>query len=304
MNLVGGVETGGSWCVCAVGSCAGEIVTRQRLRTTSPQETLAAIIGFSKQAPPVSRIGVGSFGPVDLDPRSPTWGYVMATPKPGWEHASVARTLEQALEVKVSFETDVAAAAISEHRFGAGRGTGSLAYMTVGTGIGVGLLLGQEPWHGIGHPEAGHMRVPHDRSRDPFTGTCPYHGDCLEGLACGPPLAARWGRPAEQLEADHPAWELEADYLAAGLANLVFTVAPERIVLGGGVLAAPSLLELVRARLEALLGGYIQSPLLSPGLEHYLVTPALGGNAGVLGAIALACQHSEPENPHASGLTG
>ena len=303
MTLVGGVETGGSWCVCAVGSCAGEIVARQRLATTSPEETLAAIIDFFKQAPPVARIGVGSFGPVDLDPRSPTWGYVMATPKPDWEHASVARALEQALDVKVSFETDVAAAAIGERRWGAGRGTGSLAYMTVGTGIGVGLLLGQEPWHGISHPEVGHVRVPHDRARDPFAGTCPYHGDCLEGLACGPALAARWGRPAEQLQADHPAWELEAEYLAAGLANLVFTVAPERIILGGGVLAAPGLLALVRARLEALLGGYIQSPLLAPGLERYLVAPALGDDAGVLGAIALACQHGEPENRSAPGLT-
>ncbi|MGC9220471.1 MAG: ROK family protein [Solirubrobacteraceae bacterium] len=299
MGLVGGVETGGSWCVCAVGSCTGEIVARQRLRTTTPEETLAAIISFFKQAPPVARIGVGSFGPVDLDPHSATWGYVMATPKPGWRHTSVARTLEQALKVKVVFETDVAAAAVGEHRWGAGRGVGSLTYMTVGTGIGVGLLLGQEPWHGISHPEVGHVRVPHDRSRDPFTGTCPYHGDCLEGLACGLALAARWGRPAEQLGADHPAWELEAEYIAAGLANLVFTVAPERIVLGGGVLAAPGLLELVRTRLEELLGGYIQSPALAPGLEHYLVAPGLGDDAGVLGAMALACQSSAPETPDA-----
>jgi fructokinase len=303
VSLAGGVETGGSWCVCAVGSCAGEILARERLATKDPEQTLAAIVSFFRQAPPVARIGVGAFGPVDLDPRSPTWGHVMATPKPGWQHASVARTLERALGVQVVFETDVAAAAVGEHRWGAGMGAGSLAYMTVGTGIGVGLLLGQEPWHGVSHPEAGHIRVPHDSARDPFAGVCPYHGDCLEGLACGPALAARWGRPAEQLEAEHPAWGLEADYIAAGLANLVFTVAPERIVLGGGVMAAPGLLQLVRGRLQALLGGYIQSPVLAGGLERYLVAPALGDDAGVLGAIALACQNSPADRAHA-GLSG
>jgi fructokinase len=301
VSLAGGVETGGSWCVCAVGSCTGEIVAHERLRTTTPQETLSAIIAFFRHAPRVEVVGVGSFGPVDLDPRSPTWGEVMTTPKAGWRHAAVARALQQALAVEVVFETDVAVAAVGEHRWGAGQGVGSLAYMTVGTGIGVGLLLGGDPWHGISHPEVGHVRVPHDTARDPFPGSCPYHGDCLEGLACGPALAARWGRPAEQLEPEHEAWALEAGYIAAGLANVVFTVAPERIILGGGVTTAPALLPLVRAELERLLGNYLQSPALASGLEHYVVAPALGDDAGVLGAIALACRNSAQAGPPGAG---
>ncbi len=299
MSFVGGVETGGSWCVCAVGSCDGAIVAQERLPTTDPQETLSAIIAFFRRAPRVEVVGVGSFGPVDLDPRSPTWGEVMATPKAGWRNAPVARALQRALDVQVVFETDVGAAALGEQRWGAGQGVGSLAYMTVGTGIGVGLLLGREPWHGISHPEVGHVRVPHDTARDPFPGSCPYHGDCLEGLACGPALAARWGRPAEQLDPDHEAWPLEAAYIAAGLANLVFTLAPERIILGGGVMAAPGLLPRVRRELENLVAGYIQSPALAPGLEQYLVAPALGDDAGVLGAIALACAGSAYAEPRA-----
>ena len=293
MKLVGGVETGGSWCVCAVGSCTGSITVSGRWPTTSPQETLSRIVEFFRRAPQVPVIGVGSFGPVDLDPHSPTWGEVLVTPKPGWSHASVGRVLERELGVKVLLETDVAAAALGEQRWGAGEGIASLAYMTVGTGIGVGLLLHDQPWHGITHPEVGHMRVPHDLSQDPFPGVCPYHGDCLEGLACGPALAARWGRPAEQLEPEHPAWALEAQYIAAGLANVIFAVAPERIILGGGVTAQPRLLSLVREDLEALLGNYLQSPALDHGLTHYLVAPALGEKAGVLGAIALACRDTE-----------
>jgi fructokinase len=167
----------------------------------------------------------------------------------------------------------------------------NLCYMTVGTGIGVGLLLDTRPWHGIVHPEAGHMRIPRDREIDTFAGVCPYHGDCLEGLACGPAIAARWGRPARELERGHPAWELEAGYLAAALTNIVFTVGPERIVVGGGVLEHPDLLGMVRVRVEQMLGSYLRTPVLDPGLHQYLVAPALGDDAGVLGAISMAQGH-------------
>lgn len=296
-RLFGGVETGGSWCVCAVGSGPDTIAVRERLPTTDPDETLARIVDFFRFAPAHAAIGVGSFGPVDLHLGSPHWGEVTVTPKPSWSNAAIGRVLERELGTPVCFDTDVAAAAIGEHRWGAGRGAESLCYLTVGTGIGAGLLLEGRPWHGIVHPEVGHMRIPHDLAKDPFPGVCPYHGDCLEGLACGPAVAGRWGSPAEELEPDHPAWELEAEYISAALANIVFTVGPNRIVVGGGVLGQAQLLPMIRRHLSGLLGGYLQTPVLDSGLERYVVAPALGDDAGVLGAIAMARQHVEETLP-------
>jgi fructokinase len=276
-----------------VGSGPDRIAAREQLPTTHPDETLRRIVDFFRHAPAAAAIGVGSFGPVDLHPGSPHWGEVTSTPKPGWSNTPIGRVLERELGVPVRFDTDVAAAAIGEHRWGAGRGSESLCYLTVGTGVGAGLLLEGRPWHGIVHPEVGHMRIPHDLERDPFPGVCPYHGDCLEGLACGPALAERWGSPAEELEPDHPAWGLEAEYISAALANIVFTVGPDRIVVGGGVLGQPELLAMIRRDLGGLLGGYLKSPVLDAGLERYLVAPALGDDAGVLGAIAMAQRHFE-----------
>jgi fructokinase len=289
--LYGGVETGGTWCVCAVGSAPDSIIARTRLPTTDPQQTLAQIVEFFRQHPQTAAIGVGSFGPADVNPHSAHWGEVTTTPKPGWGDVPVGRVLERELAVPVCFDTDVGAAALGEARWGAGIGAQSLCYVTVGTGVGVGLLLDGRPWHGIVHPEVGHMRIPHDPAKDPFAGVCPYHGDCLEGLASGPAIAARWGHPAQELEAGHPAWELEAGYLAAALTNIVFTVGPERIVIGGGVLEHPGLLEMVRARVERLLGSYLRTPVLDAGLNRYLVAPSLGDDAGVLGAILMAQEH-------------
>ncbi len=274
--------------MCALGSGPDRIVAREQLRTSDPQSTVSQIVEFFRRNPEPVAIGVGSFGPVDLHVGSPHWGEVTRTPKPGWSDVAVGSVLEDALGVPVRFDTDVAAAAIGEHRWGAGSGCQSICYMTVGTGIGAGLLLNGRAWHGIVHPEVGHMRVPHDWQKDPFPGICPYHGDCLEGLACGPALEQRWGRRADLLEPGHPGWEMEADYIAAALANIVFTVGPDRIIIGGGVLGQPGLLALIRRRLDVLLGGYLQTPLLDPGLERYVVAPVLGDDAGVLGAIAMA----------------
>jgi fructokinase len=179
-------------------------------------------------------------------------------------------------------------AALAEHRWGSGRGVGTLVYVTVGTGIGGGALVDGRPVHGLVHPEMGHVRVPHDRTRDPFDGTCPHHGDCWEGLASAPALAARWGREAEALPDDHPAWELEAHYLALGLTSVVLVLSPERIVLGGGVMTRMQLYPAVRRELAALIGGYLRTPALGAGIEAYVVPPALGDRAGVLGALAIA----------------
>lgn len=197
-------------------------------------------------------------------------------------------SLRERLGVPVAIEHDVAVAALGEYRWGAGRDVGALCYLTVGTGIGAGLLIDGKPWHGLIHPEVGHIRIPHRQERDPFPGSCPLHGDCWEGLACGPAIEKRWGAPASKLPDEHPAWELEAEYLALGILTIVSVFSPERIVVGGGVMERAGLLALVHARLRQLVAGYLQDPLLREDIDSFLVPPALGDRAGVLGAIALA----------------
>jgi fructokinase len=289
-RLYGGVETGGTWCVCAVGSGPGEIVAEQQFPTTTPSETLQRIVEFFRGAPSVEAIGIGSFGPVDLDTASPTWGHVTTTPKPGWQHVAVAPVVARELGVEVAFDNDVDAAALGEHRWGAGQGTPSLCYLTVGTGIGGGLLIGGRPWHGLVHPEMGHIRIPRNHPADDerFRGVCPVHGDCWEGIASGPAIAARWRTKPEELPRDHPAWDLEAEQLALGIVSIVLIASPARVILGGGVMGHPRLLDMVRKRVVALLAGYLETPMLGGAIDDYLVSPGLGDRAGVLGAIALA----------------
>jgi fructokinase len=287
-NVYGGVETGGTWVVCALGTGPDDIVAQETFATGEPGATLERIAAFFERGPRPAAIGVGSFGPVDLDPDSPTWGYVTSTPKPGWAQTAVATVLRDRLGVPVHFDTDVTTAAIGEHRWGAAMGAQSVCYLTIGTGIGAGILIDGRPIHGLVHPEPGHLRVPHDRERDPFAGSCPRHGDCWEGLAAGPALAARWNTDPRTLADDHPAWELEADYVALGILAIVLVASPERVVAGGGVLERPGLLATVRTRLIELNAGYLETPMLAEEIGRYVVTPALGDRAGVLGAIALA----------------
>jgi fructokinase len=291
-TLYGGIEAGGTKFVCAVGSGPGELAAEARIPTTTPAETLAATIDFfSAQQARLGRlaaIGVGSFGPLDPQPGSPTFGTITSTPKPGWMNTDIVGPLARAFQVPVGFDTDVNAAALAEGRWGAGQGLDNLVYLTVGTGIGGGGLVDGRPIHGLIHPEMGHILLPHDRQADPFPGSCPYHGDCFEGLANGPAMARRWGQPAEALPPDHPAWPLEAHYVALGLAILICTLSPQRIVLGGGVMAQAQLFPLIRAEVPRLLNGYVQSPWITERADEYIVPPALGDRAGVLGAIALA----------------
>ena len=204
--------------------------------------------------------GVASFGPVDLDPASPRYGHITSTPKPGWAQTDIAGPIRKALGVPVGFDTDVNAAALAEWRWGSAQGIDTFIYLTVGTGIGGGGLVNGRLMHGLVHPEMGHVRIPHDVVADPFAGACPFHRDCLEGLASGPAMQARWGRPAEELPDGHPAWMLQAHYLALALANFVCTLSPRRIILGGGVMDRGILFPLVRARLQALLNDYVQAP--------------------------------------------
>jgi fructokinase len=290
-NLVGGVETGGSWCDCALGRGPDELIATERFPTERPEATIQRILAFfaAPGRPRPRAVGVGAFGPLELDERSPRWGQVLATtPKPGWAGAAIGPALREGLGVPIALETDVGAAAFGELRWGAGRGADSLCYLTVGTGIGAGIVRRGRALHGLLHPEAGHLRIPHDSALDPYPGACPFHGDCWEGLASGRALLERWGGEPETLPDGHAAWPLEATYLAAGILAIVMIASPHRVVVGGGVGQRPGLLARTRAELTRLLGGYPDRPELSGDLSDYLVPPALGDMAGVLGGLALA----------------
>lgn len=290
--LFGAVEAGGTKVLCAVGTGAADLVDVTRIDTTTPDETLGAAVDYFRhwqaRHDPVDALGIASFGPLDLDPASATYGHLTTTPKAGWAGTDIAGVFERGLGLRVAIDTDVNAAALGEWRHGAAQGLDVVAYITVGTGIGGGAVIHGTPLHGLVHPEMGHVRIPHDLGADPFPGVCPYHGDCLEGLASGPAIAARWDQPGELLPSDHPAWPVEARYLALALHGIVCTLSPQRIVLGGGVMAQPGLLPLVRRELVALLGGYVRVPLLGPDIDRYVVAPALGTRSGLIGALALA----------------
>lgn len=287
----GAVEAGGTKWVCAIGDADGGLLTTTTFATTTPAETLSRAIEFLGDGGPLAAVGVGCFGPVDVHPSSPTWGYITSTPKPGWANTDVAHTLQDALGARVAFDTDVNASALGELAFGAAQGLDTFAYITVGTGIGAGIVVNRQLVHGLVHPEFGHMRVPHDWAVDPFPGTCPFHGDCLEGLASGGSLRARWSTEPEQLE-DEAAWRIEAGYLAAGIVNLICVSSPQRIVLGGGVAQHDGLLPLVRGRVRELLAGYLQAPELDARIDEYIVPPLRGAESGVLGGLELARRHA------------
>jgi fructokinase len=295
MPLWGGVETGGTKTVCAVGSGPDHLLETIRIPTTTPHETIGRIVQFFRQqraAESLAAVGIAAFGPLDPNPNSPTFGYITTTPKPGWAHADLAGTIQRELELPVGFDTDVNAAALGEHHWGAAQGLADFVYLTIGTGIGGGAMIDGKLVHGRSHPEMGHIRVPHDWVRDPFAGFCAYHGDCLEGLAAGPAVEARWGQKANTLPPDHPAWPLEAEYLALGLVNLICILLPERFILGGGIMEQAQLFPLVRRRVQELLKGYLPFPAILERSDEYIVPPGLGNRAGVLGAIALAQQAS------------
>jgi fructokinase len=291
MPLFGGIEAGGTKFVCAVGSGPHDVRTTTRFPTTTPEETIdQAIRFFEEQArvEPLAAIGIASFGPVDPDPDSPTFGYITTTPKAGWTHTEFASRIGRALGVPVGFDTDVNGAAQGEHRWGAAQGLNTFIYLTIGTGVGGGGMVNGRRMHGLVHPEMGHVRLPHDWQSDPFPGACPYHGDCLEGMANGPAIEQRWGERGENLPPDHPAWDLEAHYLALALTNFITVLSPQRIIMGGGVMQQPRIFPLVRQEVQMLLNGYIHAPEILERIDEYIVPPGLGDQAGVLGAMALA----------------
>jgi fructokinase len=289
MALYGAIEAGGTKFVCAVGSSPTDLRAQARFPTTTPQETLARCLEFFRAQPPVEAVGVGCFGPLELRSGAPRYGHVTSTPKLGWQNADVVGPLREGLAVPVAFDTDVNAAVLGEARWGAAQGLDTAIYITIGTGIGGGALVGGQLAHGLLHPEMGHLLVPREPDDSAFAGGCPFHGGrCWEGLASGPALEQRWGRPAETLPGDHPAWDLEARYIASALSSLVLVLSPERVILGGGVMQVSALFPLIRQHLERSLAGYVQHELLSEGIERYVVPPGLGTKSGVAGGLALA----------------
>ena len=291
MSLIGGIEAGGTKFVCAVGSGPNDIRAEHRFPTTTPEETLAQAIAFFQaqveEHGRIAAIGIAAFGPLDPNPASPTFGYITTTPKPGWANADVVGVIKTALGVPVGFDTDVNGAALGEHRWGAAQDVDTFIYLTIGTGVGGGVMVNGRLLHGLIHPELGHISLPHDWAQDPYKGRCPYHGDCLEGMAAGPAIGERWGQPAFELPADHPAWELEAHYLALALRSYICTLSPQRIIMGGGVMEQPQLFPLLRQKTIDYLAGYVQSPAILERIDSYIVPPGLGNQAGVLGAMAL-----------------
>lgn len=280
--MLGGIEAGGTKFVLAIGPSPDRITARHTIATSDPETTLAEAAEWLAGRGGITALGIGSFGPVELDRTSPRWGFITTTPKPGWADCDIAGYFGGALGVPVGFDTDVNAAALAEHA-ASGSAGGSLAYLTVGTGIGGGLVLDGQPVHGIAHPEVGHVyprRHPEDRD---FPGTCPSHGDCLEGLASGPAIMARWGMSLSQLPTDHPGHAIIADYIAQACHVLFASVAVEEVVVGGGVANTPGLVERVAQRARELDAGYL------PGTaRHRVIRPRLGSDAGITGAMMLA----------------
>lgn len=286
--MIGAIEAGGTKFVLAVARLDGTIIDRMRMDTRTPAETFPEMAAFFARHAPLAGIGIASFGPIDIDPASPAYGTFTTTPKPGWSGARFHDALGT-LGAPILVDTDVNGAALGEWLAGVGQGCETLAYTTVGTGIGTGVLHKGVSRGGISHLEAGHVPVPHDKARDPFAGRCPFHGDCLEGLASGPAIMDRWGMSLDQVAQGNPdAVELIASYLAAFAATLVLTHMPDRLIFGGGVMKAPGLLESLRAQTERQLAGYVKHPRLDPGLVEYVVVPGLGDDAGITGALELA----------------
>ncbi|MFN3517762.1 MAG: ROK family protein [Novosphingobium sp.] len=289
-RLIGAIEAGGTKFVLALAREDGTVLAETRIATRTPDECWPDVAAFFTQASaahgPVAAFGVASFGPIDIDPASPRYGAFTTTPKPGWAGARFHDVLER-FGAPIAVDTDVNGAALGEWQSGAGQGCATLAYTTVGTGIGTGVLRHGRPLMGFSHYESGHIPVSHDRQRDPYDGFCPYHGDCLEGLAAGPAIERRWGQSLSKLGSPPDKVELIAGYIAQLAASLVLLHMPDRLIFGGGVMKTPGLVEALRRAAEARLAGYIKAEQLDPGLQRYIVTPGLGDEAGITGAIAL-----------------
>jgi len=307
--LLGGVELGGTKCVCLIGTGPGDIRAQTSVPTGSnPAATLGRIdkimCDWQVAHGPIRALGIASFGPINLARRSPTYGYITSTTKPGWSHTDILGRLSCGRAAQVGFDTDVNGAALAEKRWGAARDLEDFAYITVGTGVGVGLVVGGRSVFGCNHTELGHVRVVRT-SGDTWPGICKFHGDCVEGLASGPAIAARAGVAAADIAADDPAWGLAAHALAQLLHTMVLATAPQRILIGGGVMEArPDMLVQIRRRLRESLNGYIEIDELAGGIDRYVIAPGLGSLAGPLGALAVAADAHAASTPVPSAAFG
>lgn len=280
--MLGAIEAGGTKFVLAVSDDEFNIIERQSIPTTTPEETFEKVFEFFDQYD-VSAIGIGSFGPIDVNIKSETYGYITSTPKTAWEHTDFIGVMKERYSVPMGWTTDVNAAALGELTYGAAKGKESCLYLTVGTGVGGGAVIKGEPVEGFGHPEMGHILV-RKHPEDQFEGHCPYHGDCLEGLAAGPAIEKRYGKKAQELTDNEQVWEIEAYYLAQALMSYTLTLSPEKIILGGGVMKQTQLFPLIRDEFTRLMNDYVQTP----DMEEYIVSPQLKDDAGITGCLILA----------------
>jgi fructokinase len=290
-NIFGGIEAGGTKFVCAIGNQDGQILQQIRISTETPYKTLEQVTAFFKPfvlSKQLESIGLGSFGPIDTNVDSPTYGYITSTPKPYWQNTNIVGILESNLNANIVLDTDVNVAALGESIWGASKNVDSSLYLTIGTGIGGGYIKDGKPLLGLMNPEMGHIRILHDLNNDPFQGICPYHGDCFEGLASGLAINKRVGKTAETIDDSHQVWNLEADYIAQAISNLILILSPKMIILGGGVMNKSFLFKRIRSRVQEILNQYVQHSDILENIDNYIVPPLLGNNAGVLGAIALA----------------
>jgi fructokinase len=297
-KLYGGIEAGGTKFVCVVAGGPDHIVDEIRYQTTQPAETLERAVQFFLpfvNQGQVRSIGVGSFGPLNLNPESAAYGFITATPKPGWSNTDVLGILRQALKSEIALDTDVNVAGLGEAKWGASRGYDPSLYLTIGTGIGGGFIQGGRSMTGLLTPEMGHIRIPHSRGVDPFPGSCPFHGDCFEGLASGPAIEKRLGMAGAVVPEEDPFWEIEVEYIALALMNYILILSPKKIILGGGVMQREFLFPKVRRRVKELLNGYVASKSISENIGTYILPPGLGNQSGSLGAIALAMQNDEKQ---------
>ena len=281
-----GIEAGGTKFNCIIAEDQNTVFSEKRIQTTTPEKTIQEIIQYIDQSDQkIQSVGIGSFGPLDLDPDSVGFGSITSTPKTGWRNFNIKKAFEDALHVPVVLDTDVNAAAYGEFLWGAGKGKRYILYLTIGTGIGGGLVANGKPYHGMLHPEMGHIYLPEVND---FKGVCPYHRNCFEGLASGPALQAKWGIEASQLEKDHPAWQEEAHVIALALCSYICILSPDIIILGGGVMQQKQLFPLIRKNVLELLHGYVQAESITKHIDSYIVPPGLGTRSGVLGSLALA----------------
>jgi len=283
--LLGALEAGGTKMVCAIGDENGEIFDQVSFPTNDPESTMKNIIDYFKESK-ILGLGVGNFGPIDLNIKSKTYGFITTTPKPGWADYNIVGKLQEGLHIPIGFDTDVNAAALGESVWGASKDLETSIYITVGTGVGVGAIVNNTILHGMLHPEAGHVLVSKVKG-DIFESNCPYHTNCLEGLASGPAIEKRWGKKAHDLSDNVPVWELEANYLAQGIVGYILTLSPQKIVLGGGVMNQTQLFPMIQEKVKEMLNGYINTREID-NISDYIVPSQLEGKQGIMGCLRLA----------------